>query len=122
MPIIIFLSDGEDSFSDTVMFNLGRRALALGYVIVSKRRNIPDQTVRRKPLAFHSVSFGEDSSETSLRRMADIAQQVYVTAPRTAGVGGGTNNKPQCTFSKALDSVRFLRNHTTVAAHHHLYR
>jgi len=78
--------------------------------------------VRRKPLVFHSVSLGEDASDTPLRRMVDIAQQVYATAPRTAGVGRGTNNQPQCTFSKALDSVRFLRNLTTVAAHRHLYR
>ena len=42
--------------------------------------------------------------------MADIAQQLYATAPRTAGVGGGANNQPQCTFSKALDEVHFLRN------------
>ena len=64
-----------------------------------------------KPLALHSVSFGGDSSAQSLRRMADIGQQVYAMAPRaTTRAGGGTNNQPQCTFSTALDSVHLYLN------------
>lgn len=53
------------------------------------------------------MSFGPDSAVAPLQRMADIAQQVYAGAPRTANAPG-TNGQPQCTFSKALDSVRLV--------------
>jgi hypothetical protein len=38
----------------------------------------------RKPLSFHAVSFGEDASETTLRRMADLALNLQNNAPRPA--------------------------------------
>ncbi|KAH7105369.1 hypothetical protein BKA62DRAFT_386244 [Auriculariales sp. MPI-PUGE-AT-0066] len=97
-PVIIFLSDGEDDFTDQLMFSLGRRAITLG-----------------KPLAFHSVSFGNDGRASSLVRMVDIAQQVYNMAPRTTS-SRPAGSQPQCTFSKALDSVKLTETFLGIAA------
>lgn len=96
-PVVVFLSDGENGFSDNIMFNMCRRALALG-----------------KPLTFHSVSFGPDGSAEPLRRMAEIAQQVYSSAPRGAALSA-PQNQPQCTFSKALDSVKLTETFLGIA-------
>jgi len=41
VPIVIFLSDGEQTLPQTEMYDLCRRCVTLGY-----------------PLSFHSVSFG----------------------------------------------------------------
>jgi hypothetical protein len=38
----------------------------------------------RKPLSFHAISFGKDASETTLRRMADLALNLQNKAPRPA--------------------------------------
>jgi hypothetical protein len=55
-----------------------------------------------KPLAFHSVSFGNDVYSHSLRRMATIAGEVYDAAPRDPLAPSGPN---PCSFSSALDTV-----------------
>lgn len=38
----------------------------------------------RKPLSFHAISFGKDASETTLRRMADLALNLQNNASRPA--------------------------------------
>ena len=58
--------------------------------------------VRRKPLSFHSVSFGQDSSSSTLRRMAQLALEVQNNAPR--GRGPATTSIPS-SFTVALDTV-----------------
>ena len=36
----------------------------------------------RKPLSFHAVSFGQDSTSSSLRRMVQISREIQDRAPR----------------------------------------
>ena len=38
-------------------------------------------TPTRKPLSFHAVSFGQDASNSSLRRMAQLALEIQNHAP-----------------------------------------
>jgi hypothetical protein len=58
--------------------------------------------ISRKPLSFHSVSFGEDGQSHYLRRMATIAGEVYDNGPADPLAPAGVN---PCTFSSALDTV-----------------
>jgi hypothetical protein len=53
----------------------------------------------RKPLSFHAVSFGEDASDTTLRRMADLALNIQNNAPRPAPATVPSS------FATALDTV-----------------
>ena len=57
----------------------------------------------RKPLSFHSVSFGEDASSTTLRRMADIALEIQNNAPRGVVLPAAAN--VPSSFTTALDTV-----------------
>jgi hypothetical protein len=57
----------------------------------------------RKPLSFHSVSFGEDASSTTLRRMADIALEIQNNAPRGVVLPAAANVPSY--FTTALDTV-----------------
>ncbi|KAF8262190.1 hypothetical protein EI94DRAFT_721094 [Lactarius quietus] len=84
-PVMIFLSDGECSVSDASVQDVCRSAVQLG-----------------KPLSFHSVSFGQDSSSSTLRRMAQLALEVQNNAPR--GQGPPTTSIPS-SFTVALDTV-----------------
>ncbi|KAL5492779.1 hypothetical protein ACEPAI_4226 [Sanghuangporus weigelae] len=85
-PVVIFLSDGECSIGDDVVYSLCRKAVSLG-----------------RALSFQAVSFGPDGSSTWLRRMVQIAKEVQDRAPRdpllpaSAVVGSS--------YSIALDSV-----------------
>jgi hypothetical protein len=63
---------------------------------------VDDLLVLRKPLSFHSVSFGIDSSSSSLRRMAQLALDIQNNAPR--GQGPPTTSIPS-SFTVALDTV-----------------
>jgi hypothetical protein len=56
----------------------------------------------RKPLSFHSVSFGPDSSSSTLRRMAQLALETQNNAPR--GRGPATTSISS-SFTVALDTV-----------------
>jgi hypothetical protein len=53
----------------------------------------------RKPLSFHAVSFGEDASEHTLRRMADLALNLQNNAPHPALATIPSS------FTTALDTV-----------------
>ena len=55
----------------------------------------------RKPLSFHSVSFGTDTNVPVLRRMAETARQVQENAWLPAAGSG-----PPSSFAYALNTVR----------------
>ena len=69
-----------------------------------RRLPVTDDTNARRPLSFHAVLFGEESSSSSLRRMAEIALEVQ---------NDGTNDPRRPTganvpsaYTEALDTVR----------------
>ncbi|KAG8833320.1 hypothetical protein FRC17_010895 [Serendipita sp. 399] len=63
-PVIIFLSDGEDPVPTEAMYDVCRSAVRRG-----------------RPVAFYSLLFGQDVNAQSLIKMADIAKEVWDTAP-----------------------------------------
>ena len=65
------------------------------FILLPPISNGPD----RKPLSFHAVSFGEDASETTLRRMANLALDLQNNAPRPAPATVPSS------FATALDTV-----------------
>jgi hypothetical protein len=64
----------------------------------------------RKPLSFHSVSFGPDSA-SSLRRMAKLALEIQNNVPRDP-LRSATKSIPS-TFTTALDTVRKIKIYFT---------
>ncbi|EUC60522.1 von willebrand factor type A domain protein, partial [Rhizoctonia solani AG-3 Rhs1AP] len=84
-PVIIFLSDGECNIGDDPVYDLCRMCVQLG-----------------KALAFHSVSFGIDTYSASLRRMAEIAHEVFASAPQDVLTAGRGN---PCGYANAIDSA-----------------
>ncbi|KAF8508104.1 hypothetical protein BU17DRAFT_100044 [Hysterangium stoloniferum] len=93
-PVVIFLSDGECSVSDATIDSIARKSLSLG-----------------KPVTFHSVSFGPNASSYYLRRMADIAGQIYATAPQELAAPGGG-----CSYTEAIDTIRLAETFLGFAA------
>ncbi|KAH9047539.1 hypothetical protein EDB83DRAFT_2267127 [Lactarius deliciosus] len=89
-PIMIFLSDGKCAVSDEVVQDLCRSALQHG-----------------KPLSFHTVSFGPDSSVPILRKMAQIALEIQESAPQNPGLPVAASVPPS-SFATALDTVRLM--------------
>ncbi|KAI0317532.1 hypothetical protein OF83DRAFT_1171919 [Amylostereum chailletii] len=86
-PVVIFLSDGECHVQDTAVHDICRSAIRLG-----------------KPLSFHTVSFGPDTSAVSLRRMAAVALDIQNNAPVDPHAqGGGTT--VLSSYAQALDTV-----------------
>ena len=74
----------------------------------SKGRLLPPFTTisdsfGRKSLSFHSVSFGEDASTTTLRRMSDLALEIQNNAPGNALLPAAAN--VPSSFATALDTV-----------------
>jgi len=67
------------------MYDLAQKSQALG-----------------KALVFHSVSFGPDRASYYLRRMAQIATEVYARTPPgpLAAPGAGS-----CSYTEAIDTV-----------------
>jgi len=93
-PVMIFLSDGQCPVSNTAIQDVCRSAVRLG-----------------KPLSFHSISFGPDSSSSSLRRMANLALEIQNNAPRNS-------RSPQSipsSFSVALDTVQLAETFLGIA-------
>ena len=103
--MIIFLSDGECSVVDATMYTLARRAVVLGYV-TSIYDGLERQSAYipfyRKALSFHSVLFGSSTQSFYLNRMAEIAKEVYQTAPKDPLAPPGI----PCSYTTALDTVR----------------
>ncbi|KAG1809694.1 uncharacterized protein BJ212DRAFT_1484392 [Suillus subaureus] len=95
-PVIIFLSDGECHIADQTVQDLCRSAVRLG-----------------KALSFHAVSFGSDTTSTSLRRMTQIALDIQNNAPRdplapaTATVASS--------YTQALDTVQLAETFLGIA-------
>jgi len=95
-PVVIFLSDGECTITDQTVQDCCRSAVRLG-----------------KPLSLHTVSFGQDTESTYLRRMANIALDAQNNAPSdplapaTATV--------LSSYSQALDSVRLAETFLGIA-------
>ncbi|KAG8792429.1 hypothetical protein FRC12_006144 [Ceratobasidium sp. 428] len=85
-PVVVFLSDGECNIDDDPVYDLCRTCVRLG-----------------KALAFYTVSFGSDAYSASLRQMANIAHEVYASAPQD--VLGAARGNP-CTYANAIDSVQ----------------
>ena len=56
----------------------------------------------RKGLSFHTVSFGPDTSSHSLRRMAQIAEEVYRRAPNDPLAPAVQDS---CKYTRAIDTV-----------------
>jgi len=93
-PVMIFLSDGECSVSDAAIQDICLSAVRLG-----------------KPLSFHSISFGPDTSSSSLRRMANLALGIQNNAPRNA------RSPPSApsSFAVALDTVQLAETFLGIA-------
>ncbi|KAG8946051.1 hypothetical protein FRC03_001516 [Tulasnella sp. 419] len=93
-PAIIFLSDGESTFTDSVMQELCNVAAARG-----------------KPLSFHTILFGDSQYSTSLKKMATIASQIAVGALR----GPLASQVVPCGYSNALDSIKLAETFLNIA-------
>jgi hypothetical protein len=101
--VMIFLSDGQCSVSDSVVQEVCRSAVRLGCVAFFVFNFISD-CFQRKPLSFHSISFGPDRSSSSLRRMANLALEIQNNAPcnpQTPAMASVPSS-----FAIALDTVR----------------
>ncbi|KIM92371.1 hypothetical protein PILCRDRAFT_417 [Piloderma croceum F 1598] len=95
-PVVIFLSDGICSVADQIVQDICRSAVRLG-----------------KPLSFHAVSFGQDSTSSSLRRMAQIAQEVQNNAPRDPLAPAAAT--VSSSYAEALDTVRLAETFLGIA-------
>jgi hypothetical protein len=64
---------------------------------------LTDDANARRPLSFHAVSFGEESSSSSLRRMAQIALEVQNDGANNPLHHSGAN--VPSSYTEALDTV-----------------
>jgi hypothetical protein len=104
-PVVIFLSDGEDDVGDDTIVDICRSAVRQGFVDFRPVfRTKTDNANARRPLSLHAVSFGQDSTSSSLRRMAQIASDVQNSAPQDPLLPA-TANVPS-SYTEALDTVR----------------
>ena len=62
----------------------------------------------RRPLSFHAVSFGEESSLSSLRRMTEIALDIQKHGARDPLHPSGTH--VLSSYTEALDTVSWLKS------------
>ncbi|KAF8592874.1 hypothetical protein BDV93DRAFT_410146, partial [Ceratobasidium sp. AG-I] len=85
-PVLVFLSDGQANIGSNTVYDLCRMCVQLG-----------------KPLAFYTVSFGPESSSASLRQMADIAREVYASAPQDVLTAARGN---PCSYTNAIDTIQ----------------
>lgn len=103
-PVVIFLSDGEDDIRDENIFDICRSAVRQGFVDFLSFPIASNEVDDRRPLSFHTVSFGQDVTSTSLRRMAQIALEVQNNAPRDPLLPANANIPSS--YTEALDTVR----------------
>jgi len=90
------LSDGEDYVSDASMYKICRSAASQG-----------------RPLSFHAVSFGDESSASSLKRMAQIALEVQNDGANDPLLPAGAN--VPSSYTEALDTVRLAETFLGIA-------
>jgi hypothetical protein len=103
---MIFLSDGEclaPAAAEAAIQDVCRSAVQLGCVAFFLLNFIAD-FFQRKPLSFHSISFGQDTSSSSLRRMANVALEIQNNAPHNSQTPA-TALVPS-SFAISLDTVR----------------
>ena len=100
---MIFLSDGQCPVPDSAIQDVCLSAVRLGCVTFFLF-NLIAEFSERKPLSFHSISFGPDASSSSLRRMANVALGIQNNAPRNPQAPA-TASVPS-SFAIALDTVR----------------
>jgi hypothetical protein len=75
----------------------------LGFVVNPLDIELNADKLQRKPLSFHAVSFGQDSTSSLLHRMAQIAQEVQNNAPHGPLVPAATT--VLSSYAEALDTV-----------------
>ncbi|KAG8930696.1 hypothetical protein FRC01_002390, partial [Tulasnella sp. 417] len=92
-PVVVFLSDGECWVNDNTIYDLCNQAVSQG-----------------KPVSFHAVSFGQDSSSTPLRRMVTVAERVAQDAPRDP-----LTPVVPCSYSDAIDTIRLAETFINIA-------
>ncbi|TDL23180.1 hypothetical protein BD410DRAFT_721351 [Rickenella mellea] len=95
-PVVIFLSDGECGVTEDRIYDICRAAVRLG-----------------KPLSFHAVSFGQNRLSASLRRMAEIAEEVASAAPRDPLIPAAALVGSQ--YTEALDTVNLANTFLGIA-------
>lgn len=95
-PVMIFLSDGEDHVRDEAMYDVCRGAVRQG-----------------RALSFHAVSFGQEATSSSLRRMTQIALDVQTNAPHDPLLPAAAN--VPSSYSVALDTVRLAETFLGIA-------
>jgi hypothetical protein len=90
---------------DEVIFDLCRSALIRRFVdsCLARFSGPADDANNRRPLSFHAVSFGQDPSTASLRRMAQIALEVQNNAPHDPLLPAVAN--VPSSYTEALDTV-----------------
>jgi hypothetical protein len=109
-PVVIFLSDGDTMCMMTPHIK---------YVAVHQPRvcyfhcisftGPTDYASARKPLSFHAISFGEEPSSSSLRRMAQIALEVQNDWASDPLYPAGAN--VPSSYTEALDTVSWPGKH-----------
>ena len=110
-PVIIFLSDGECSMTDSIMYDLCRTAIRLGWLLsyITWISFLIYFTLTSRAVSFHSVSFGSERYSAWLRRMVDIAKEIQGAAPRDPLLSA--NAIVESSYNIALDSVCYLKSH-----------
>ncbi|CAE6373798.1 unnamed protein product [Rhizoctonia solani] len=86
IPVVIFLSDGEDSVPEQAIRTTCQMCIRLG-----------------TPLHFYTISFGTPEHSNSLQSMAEIARSIYVTRP------GSLSAQDACSYANAIDSIQLAR-------------
>ncbi|KAN0134232.1 hypothetical protein V8E53_008004 [Lactarius tabidus] len=108
-PVVIFfkLSNGEDYVSEHAMHKMCRSVASQGFVTstVAPFSGPTDYASARRPMSFHAISFGEESSSSSLRRMVQIVLEIqndHLASDPLYPAGG---NVPS-SYTKALDNLK----------------
>ena len=97
-PVIIFLSDGIASVSDSTVRKLFQKAARKGCVIVFNRNaSLKLYVTYRKGLSLHAILFGPKKTSLRMRQMVDVALKAQSETPAL--------KSPPSSFHEALDSV-----------------
>ena len=89
--------------SPCINFVAVRPAKGLLIPTVSSFSALTDDSNARRPLSFHAVSFGDESSASSLKRMAQIALKVQNDGAKDPLLPAGAN--VPSSYTEALDTV-----------------
>jgi hypothetical protein len=120
-PVVIFLSDGDDNVNDEAIYDVCRSAVGEGFVGFYLERCFSRWTHNlnaRRLLSFHAVSFGQDPTTSSLRRMAQIALEVQKIAQIYLKAQNNTPDNPSqptaatvpSSYTEALDTVSWRQS------------